>query len=62
MWPWVLPIHVRNLEFLSQPDLKLYKFVNNTVKSHGREKSRFNYFLLGVELVKDAVCFFGMLY
>ena len=47
---------------LSQPDLMLYKVVNNTVRVHGREKSCFNYFLLGVELDKDAVCFFGKLY
>ena len=50
------------MEFLSQPDLMVYKFENNTVKAHGSEKSRFNNFLLGVELDKDAVCFFGKLY
>ena len=27
--------------FLSKPDLMLHKFVNNTVRSHGHEKSRF---------------------
>ena len=62
MWPWVLLIHVRNLEFLSQPDFMLYKFVDNTVRVHGHEKSRFNSFLLWVELDKYAVCFFGNLY
>ena len=41
MWLWVLPIHVRNLEFLTRPDLMLYKFVDNTVRVHGHEKSRF---------------------
>ena len=25
MWPWVLSIHVWNMEFLSQPDLMVYK-------------------------------------
>ena len=50
------------MEFLSQPDLMVYKFENNTVKAHGREKSRFNNFLLGVRLDKDAACFFGKLY
>ena len=25
------------MEFLSQPDLMLYKFVNNTVRAHDRE-------------------------
>ena len=44
---------------LSQHDLKLYKFVNNTVRAHGRKNHVFNYFFAGVELVKDAVCFFG---
>ena len=48
--------------FLSQPDLMVYKFENNTVKAHGREKSRFSNFLVGVELDNDAVCFFGKLY
>ena len=47
---------------LSQPYLMVYKFENNTVKAHGREISRFNNFLLGVELDKDAVCFFGKFY
>ena len=41
MWPGVLPIHVWNMEILSQPDFMVYKFENNTVKAHGREKSRF---------------------
>ena len=27
--------------FLSQPDLMVYKFENNTVKAHGREKTHF---------------------
>ena len=35
----------------------LYKFVNNTVRAHDRENSRFSLFLLGVEIVKYAVCF-----
>ena len=61
MWPWVLPILVCNMEFLSQPDLMLYKFENNTLKAHARENDVFNNFLLGVELVKDAVCIFGKL-
>ena len=43
--------------FLSQPDIMLCKFVNNTARAHGHEKLRFNTFLLGVELVKDAVMF-----
>ena len=29
------------LEFLSRPDLMLYKFVDNSVRVHGHEKSRF---------------------
>ena len=33
----------------------LYKFVNNTLRAHGRENHVFNYFLLGVDLVKDAM-------
>ena len=40
----------------------LYKFVDNTVRVHGHENHVFNKFLLGVELDKDAVCFFGKLY
>ena len=40
----------------------VYKFENNPVKAHGHEKSRFNNVLLGVELDKDAVYFFGKLY
>ena len=44
------PLHVtmgvaysclKYIEFLSEPDLKLYKFVNNTVRAHGHKKSRF---------------------
>ena len=43
------PLHVAmgvdyscmNIKFLSQPDLMLYKFVNNTVRATGHEKSRF---------------------
>ena len=50
------------MEFLSQPDLMVYKFESNTVKAYGREKSRFNNFLLGVELDKDTAWFFGKLY
>ena len=49
------------MEFLSQLDRMVYTFENNTVRAHGREKSRFNYFLLGVELDRDSVCFFGKL-
>ena len=45
---------------LSRPDLMLY-FVNNTVRAHGHEKHVFDYFA-GVELFKDAGCFFGKLY
>ena len=44
MWPWVLPIHVRNIEFLS-PDPLLYTFDANTVRAHGHEKSRFKLIL-----------------
>ena len=40
----------------------LYKFVNNILITQGSENHVFNYFLLGVELVKDAACFFGKLY
>ena len=44
---------------LSQPDIMLYKFVNNTTRAHAPEKSSyFKYVLLVVELDKDAVCFF----
>ena len=50
------------MEFLSQPDLMLYKFVNSTVRAYGCENHVFNYFLLEVELDKDAECFFGKLY
>ena len=42
MWPWLLPNHFYNLEFLSHPDLMLYKFVDNKAKVHGQEKSHFN--------------------
>ena len=64
------PLHVamgvayvfKFMEFLSQSDLILYKFVNNTVRAHGRENHVFNYFSSGVESVRDAVCFFGNLY
>ena len=62
MWPWVLTIHVSNVKFLSQPDHMLYKFVNNTVRAHGHENHVLNKSMLGVESVKDAVCFFGKLY
>ena len=50
------------MEFLSQPDLMLYKFVCNTVSSHGRENHVLTNVCFGVELVRDAVCFFGKLY
>ena len=50
------------MELLSQPDLMLYKFVDNSVRVHGHENQVLNLFLLGVELDKDAVCFFGQLY
>ena len=40
----------------------LYKFVDNTVRVHGHEKSRFWLISAGVELDKDAVCFFGKLH
>ena len=49
------------MEFSSQPDLILYKFVYNTVRAHGRENHILTSFRLGVEL-RDAVCFFGKLY
>ena len=35
------------MEFLSQPGLKLYKFVYNTVCARGRENHVFNKFLSG---------------
>ena len=35
------------MEFLSQPDLMLYKFVYNPVRAHGRENHVFNYFSSG---------------
>ena len=50
------------MEFLSQPDLILYKFVYNTVRAHGHKIMFLINFRLGVELVRDAVCFFGKLY
>ena len=40
----------------------LYKFVDDTVNVHGHEKSRFLLISVGVELDKDAVCFFAKLY
>ena len=43
------------MEFLSQPDLMLYKFVYNTVRAHGRENHVLTNFRLRVELVRDAV-------
>ena len=49
------------MEFLSQPDLMLYKFVCNIVRAHGRKNRVFNQFLFGGK-VRDAVCFFGKLY
>ena len=40
-----------------------YKFVNNTVRAHGHENSRFSPITFaGVELVKYAECFFGKFY
>ena len=45
------------MEYLSQPDLLLYKFVNNTVRAHGRENHVLTNFRQGVELVRDAACF-----
>ena len=42
------------MEFLSQPDPMLYKFVNNSVSA---KITCFNKFSVGVELVKDAVSF-----
>ena len=50
------------MEFLSQPDLMVYKFENNTVKLMAAKNHVFNNILLGLELDKDAVCFFGNLY
>ena len=50
------------MEFLSQPDLILYKFVYNTMKARGRENHAFNKVSSGVELVRDAVCFVGKSY
>ena len=40
----------------------LYKFVNNTVRTHGHENHVFITNFARVELVKDAICFFGKLY
>ena len=50
------------MEVLSQSDLMQCKFVYNTVRAHGHENLVVTYFCLGVELVRDAVCFFGKLY
>ena len=50
------------MEFLSQHDLMLYKFVYNTVRVHGRENRVLTYFRLGVELVRDVESFFGNIY
>ena len=62
MWPRVLLTLVLNMEFLSQPDLKLYKFVHITMRAHCHENHFLTNVRLGVELVLDAVCFFGKLY
>ena len=35
------------MEFLSQPDLMLYKFIYNTVRAHGRENHAFTLFSSG---------------
>ena len=40
----------------------LNEFVNNTMRARGHENHVFNYFCLGVELVRDAVCFFAKSY
>ena len=45
------------MEFLSQPNLMLYKFVYNTVRPHGLENHVLTIFRLEVDLVRDAVCF-----
>ena len=50
------------MKFLSQPDLMLYKFEYNTMIARGHENHVLNYFCLGEELVRDAVCFFGKSY
>ena len=50
------------MEFLSCSDPMLFKFINKTVRTHDYKNHVFNYFLLGIELVKDAVYFFGKLY
>ena len=47
MRPWLLPTHVLNMEFLSQPDLMLCYFVYNTVRADGRENYDFDYFSSG---------------
>ena len=39
--------HVLNMEFLSQPDLMLYKLVNNTVRAHDRENHILTIFCWG---------------
>ena len=38
------------------------KFVYDTMRARGHENHVFNYFCLGVELVRDAVCFFAKSY
>ena len=50
------------MEFLSQPVLMLYKFIYNTVRARDRENHVLTNFRLGIELVIDALFFFGKLY
>ena len=50
------------MKFLSQPNPMLYIFVNNTMRASGHENHVFNFFLSGVELVRDAECVFGKSY
>ena len=49
------------MEFLLQPDLMLHKFVYNTVRAMATKITFLTYFRTGVELIRDAVCFFGKL-
>ena len=42
--------------------MMLYKFLKNTVRAHGIKNHVFLTIFAGVELVIDAVCFFGKLY
>ena len=49
-------------EVLSQLDLTINKFVYNTMRARGHENHVSTIFCMGVELVRDAVCFFAKSY